>query len=278
MSNDAQYTLAKILKPLPNFEDIFQGANAEVGVAFFEGDNGRDDDAGEPGFDPDLLRYVDVPLGSRILVWIPQVYSPGDPPAQPVYRYRFKWRLRNVTDYRNRRIPFHVGRQFPGEDDTTDAANPQRLIIPAGTNTVIVNQAEETDALNPTQKENVRREALNVIASVIDDDYGAGGRTLLPTAAGGTTIGVDQQGIVDPAAFAPLTDIPTVPGFVPFFFDCMGDQLLIEAARNTAETAGATWDFSGVDAPFSNIYGTNVAGPVHDRFEGVGIYLLTGTA
>lgn len=273
---DAQLTLAKILKPFTNFEATYQGQDSSVPIAFFAPDDKgnrdpRDPDAGRAGFDPNLLRYVDVPLGSRILLWIPAaIVAVTDNIAQTNYLYTVYWRMRTPTDYRNRRTPFHLTRQFPGQIDNTAVPPERRVLIPAATRSVIINQTEA--AGSNTQVQNLRREAIQILTTL----SGLQPYSQLPLLPGGVQ-GAHQQGVFDPATFSiAFRENAFKALFVPVWFDCEGDQMLVCAERE----ALSPWDFAagGTDAPFSNIYGTNVAGPTHPPFEDLGIYMFTGTA
>lgn len=256
---DPQFSLQRILKPFSGFEGTYQGQPGIIPIAFFEEGQARDPDAGKPGFSPNLLRYIDVPLGALVLVWFPMAFwSSGDQIFTNEYRYRVKWRMRNVTDYRNRRTPFHINRQFPGAPDTSDLANPQRLIIPAAYDDVELQQP--TPLAGPVDF-NLRPRAYVVPSNTAIID-------VLPFLPGGAS-GVHQQGIFDPATFGIGADTVRNAGFFPpKLFIARGDQMIIEALK-TAEQAVTAWDFATTDISFSKVYGAGSP-------EGAGIYVFTG--
>lgn len=259
---DPQFSLQRILKPFKGFETTYQDALGSVPIAFFEGgESPRDPDAGKAGFSPDLLRYIDVPLGALVLVWFPLAFwSSGDTLFTNDYRYRVKWRMRNVTDYRNRRTPFHINRQFPGADDTSDPGNPQRLIIPAAYDDVELQQP--TPAFGPVDFD-LRPRAYVVPGNteILDS---------LPLLPGGAS-GVHQQGIFDPAAFGVGADVVrNAMFFPPKLFIARGDQMIIEALKPSDQVL-TPWDFFTSDITFGKIYGAGSP-------EGAGIYVFTGTA
>lgn len=268
---DPQFSLVNILKPYAGFEDVYEGQAANTPISFHPADkNGvyqpLDPDAGRPGFADNLLRYVDVPLGSRIAIWIPRLLQASAFAfiTEP-YIYTIFWRLRNVTDYRNRRTPFQMSDQFPGAQDTSGGTIAQRFIYPAANDTVIITQAEASGQL--AQVNNLRREQVEYDIASVD----AGNLPLLPNG----TEGVHQQGVVDPAIYTN----PNSAGlafFAPRIVPCLGNQMLITATR--AIDTNPNWAFSGVDNAFSNVYGVNVIGPQHPLIEKLGIYVYTGTA
>jgi len=272
---DAQFSLSTVLKPYKNFEGVYQGKTALAPMPFFGPDkNGDrpplDPDAGRAGFAPNLLRYVDVPFGARVVLWIPQVvFVPGPPtPVQlGVYSYGIQWRMRNVTDFRNRRTPYHLPNQFPGQPDTSVAPPEPRFVIPGATRSVVYMQPEAS-VLWPlgAATQHLRRELIEV------DGGGVGLNSTsieLPFLPGGTR-GAYQQGVLDPAVVA---DVASQSLFVVLWFDAEGDQMMVTAQRNS--TLGANWDFATVDRPFSNIYGTDSG--AHAEFPDIGIYMFVGS-
>ena len=126
---DPQVSFRVVAKPFPNFEATYQGFGAATPIAF---PGVRDPDAGRDGFDPNLLAAYPVPFGATIWLWIPLCVGGVDQRQVPViqlYDYTIIWRLRNLTDFKNRRAPFHIERQFPGAFDSP--AGQARFVIPA---------------------------------------------------------------------------------------------------------------------------------------------------
>jgi hypothetical protein len=259
---DPQFSLQKVLKPFRGFEATYQGQPGNLPIAFFRVDESpRDPDAGKPGFNADLLRYVDVAFGSLVCLWIPMCFfASGDQTFTNSYQFRVKWRMRNVTDFRNRRTPFHLDRQFPGAPDTSDAANPQRQILPAAYDDIELQQA--TPAAGPVDF-NLRPRAYVVPSNteILDS---------LPLLPGGAS-GVHQQGIFDPGAFGVGADVVKNAMFhPPKLFIAKGDQMIIEALKLPAQ-AVTDWDFTTSDLTFAKIYGA-------DTPDGSGIYLFTAAS
>lgn len=288
--SDAQFGVVRTLKPLPGFEQYYQGetavqsqaaAVASVPVPFFDAANfalpnytGRDMKAGQDGYDPDLLDFIPVPLGSLIKVWIPQFADPSDPTNIQAYRYQFNWRLSDINAYSSElSTQYHLPKRSPGAPDSTSGTALPRFLTPAATRTNIVNQPESLDPFD-SEIGNVRREYLVVRGGDIP------ARPLVPQTPG-SVVGVRavyQQGVVDPnddPAFAPL------PAFLELELIAGGDKLLITADRfgEASESPAELWDFQdgGLDVGFSFIYGTGALSSFqHDQNNDVGIYVMTG--
>ncbi len=77
---DAQFSIARILRPYTNFETQYQGQPVDRRIMLSEVVNGpggeaRDDLAikGQTGIDPELARGLAVPMGARVLIWFPKI-------------------------------------------------------------------------------------------------------------------------------------------------------------------------------------------------------------
>lgn len=272
---DAQFGLSRVLRPYDGFEAIYQGAPANavpgvqipVPVQFFEWQSGqppnpRDDLAGDDGFDPNLLRYLDVPLGSDIQIWIPTVAQGLTPNFVFVpYRYIICWRLQSLAAQRRRgRVAgaggggqYHIPSDAPGVPTLVGAE--ERFILACSTQTILYNGPEPsgTDAANASLH---RRYFVQA-----GGDTPGGG--LLPGSVGG----VHQQGVSN----NPL--ISDRPAFEVHQVQALGDQMILLADRGVGESPEA-WDFSSEvlgDGGFSNVYGSG-GSPF------LGIYVLSGTS
>jgi hypothetical protein len=289
---DPQFSMATVLRPFTGFEGVYAGKDPRVPVAFFppnpEGGAPQvlDDQAGRTGYDPKLLRYLSVPQGSRMLVAIPHCITAQDGDIlETVYRYTFHWRWRNSAALRASMSagkggkPYHI-RYYKGRPDSSSGTAEERVLIPSATRTVVVEQTEVSGNLEQNQR--LRRERIDVVSTFLDS-------TILPLLPDGTD-GVHQQGVLDPAQFATafLQRIAKSSLFMTFEFRCEADELLIDATREDAYQDTPTpddWTFEGaaaVDAPFSNLYGTNVggvqgaSGDPQPLSEGLGIYVFVG--
>lgn len=273
---DAQFTLAAVLKPFMGFEQRYQGKDPNIPVPFFQTIDGKrpflDPQANEPGFSPDLMLYLKVPLASTVLVWIPMLGIEVDGVvilANP-YDYMVHYRLRSVGDNRRDRSPYHLRDDQPGAPDTAVAPAEARFIIPGATRSLLYHTAEPV--LSLAARTDLHREFIRVTAGgTLPNDLSLP-RPLLPGL--GDRRGDYEQGILDPADF-PGTRADAQSIFVPVWFDCEGDELLVTAQRGA--DLEELWDFGagGLDEAFGHWYGTGVG--THDEFPAFAIYLFTGS-
>lgn len=262
---DAQFSVARILKPFPGFERVYQGVSYASPIAF---PGGADDRAGQEGIAPNLMKGTPVPFGARLLVYIPVALTEigGQGVALQQYNYSFIWRLRNVRDFRQDRRPYHFPRQSPGAPD--GVAGEPRFVIPAAIDTIIYEQAEPSAA-----GEKAIQRAYQQTYTV-GLGFEPGTRPLLP----GGVQGIYQQGVLNPADVTALGAGGAL--FTPLWMDAAGDELIIIANRTTPSEPpppGGNWDFTlaAQDLAFSDVYGTGNGS--HEPYPDVGIYLFTGT-
>lgn len=249
-------SIAIILKPPANFETVYQGKPRTTPIPFVEvNDEGEfsalDPLAGKAGVSSTLLRYVPLPIGSSLLVLIPVPrYENGGAVVSPAYLYDFGFRLRTVTDYNDLEklgkpeLPFSM---VPTNGAPSAPAPTPRRVLPAYT----------TEQVTPALTGSARRPLIDA-----------------------STDATVSQGVYDPANFA-AAGSPTdgdlalgVTFFPPYLRPIVGNEFSINASFATGN-----WDFSSPtgDAAFSNLYGTNVAGPRHQVYPGVGIVLVVLT-
>lgn len=293
VSADAQFGTARVLRPLTNFENYYQGqeavatlAGASVPVPFFSNNKtadpnfqGLDQDAGKEGFAPGLLNFLPVPLGCLIKVWVPFFTAPDDIANFQTYRYQFNWRMSDIVRYtRDLGGQYHLPTESDGASDSTVLPAQSRFVTPVATRSIIVNTAE-SPAVNP-QDNNVRREFLVVRGG------GQPQQPLLRLPGGGpTTLGVYQQGIIDPVLGPGFANTPV---FLEYEIIAGGDRLLVTVDRfgtnGEDPNVPSDWDFQdgGNDSGFSFFYGTGAESVTpafqHPPFQDVGIYLFFGTA
>lgn len=278
---NATMSLARVLKPPPNFEDAYQGLNAtNVPIAI---PGTLDFRAGTRGFDPQLLAGVSIPLGSRLLLWIPQSLAdvgegfPGDP-----YIYRILWRLRSQADVQlaarqglgpdnlQSGLNGHLAQQLKGIPADNGAApndtTQERVVIPCALTSVAYGQTEPgTDSGDGFT--NLRGERL----SVRGESYGPNPEQAPLVNNNPGLLGVAGQG-TQPFPLANLGRL-SGPLYLPFETDAFGDEYLILVTRGTAGLTN--WDFGGADRHFSSIFGTDNG--TRTPVDGVGIYAMTGS-
>ena len=260
---DANFSLARILKPFANFEGVYQGQSTEIPIAF---PGILDEDAGEPGFSPDLIKGIAMPFGCRVCIWIPQTIFGYVSPVR--YTYQICWRLRNPQDYqndvvRNREFGTQSTYSLPKQEvgvpaDPTDPANTKRFVLPAAMQGLAYEQPEPAgDLVNGL---------VNVRGQLWTTDGALWNAPLTPN---GTT-GVITQGIFPEILGG---DAGQGPVFFPLWFDAEGNEMIIFAQRRDI-VMGQTWDFGGADRAFSNTYGTDDG--ARAPLDTVGIYVFTG--
>lgn len=261
---DPQWSVVKILRPWAGFEATYEPLDARVPIMFTQGGQPRDQRAGQPGYDPELIRGLPVPLGSRVLIWIPRITPSGvTTDGTPVlYEWLIAHRLRNVADFRRNRKAYHYPKQGAGVPDGADP----RVVVPVAYETVRYNQPE-LSTTTQTVSQHLLRENVSPLRGPVTFE--------LPANPGvGPPTGEMQQGIL-PVANA----LARAPAYLLYETMAKGDELLIGALRQPGNLGGAvpTWDFApaGADNEFSVLFGTGAAG---GPFPDVGIYALTGVA
>lgn len=256
---DAQYTLVRVCRPFADFERVYQGRPATVPIAF-PGVLDPRAAAGQAGFSPALLKGYPVPFGSRLVIEIPVCFNEDTP---SLYSYRLIWRFAGSKTAQEAR-PMHLRSQSRGAPDSTGTSPALRYPTPASWHMIAY---EETEPVSGSGRLVIRVERIiPVVDSLV--------APRLPNGAMATI----EQGIFDPADFAPGSATPVSPTYVPFWTDAMGDELLLLANPEPADSEGRVWDFTdpALDKPFSDLYGSsNGARP--PRLD-VGITLQTGTS
>jgi len=292
---DAQASKAFILRPFENFEATYQGESAdrpimltELGQPFDEAVN-----SGVDGYDPRLVRGLSVPMGSRILLWLPILFwvSASDPVTVNRYEWRLFWRLRNVFDFNNFRKSYHYPKQADGIPETILVppmpARQRRVIIPCAENSVVYN-GDEPGVISTGSIDNAYLSASQSI--FFERFYGANwaGQRQNPLIPNGTrnpyqpdgssypngTLGSLQQGIADPGN--PATLFPaTGPGFMLHEMQAMGDELLIGVQRESTE-AFPDWDFTSGDEPGPDYtLSTLLGNGLGEELQDLGVFVFT---
>lgn len=256
---DAQFGNIRILRAYSGFESDYQGQPADTPIMVSEEGIPRDPlaERQEPGYDPNLIRGLTVPLGARVLIWIPSniLYAAGDPPESFPYKWVFWWRYRNLADFRrDRQITWHLPRQGLGVEDTTfPAGQRERTVIPAATQTVIYTQEEPTTPFT------------RVAQTARYEDINFGGFSIPNPLLPGGVPGAIQQGILDPAVIAGSTR----PAWQIHEIQALGDELMIGIFRDT--NLEANWNFELNDATLPIYLGSNTP-------RNVGVYVTVGSA
>ena len=254
--NDAQMSMFEVLRPMENFQTVYQGADGTRPIAF----PGRLDPlAGQTGYDANLLAGVPVPLGGRLLIQIPMTIEEYSVEAN--YEYQLIWRTRNQTAFAK---AVAAGRQVAAYHLPTDAAgrkeigtgddSANRIFIPGASDIIIFEQAEGP----PNAQQNMKPQRY---VPQIEVPW------VQPLTENGDEA-VWQQGVYQ------FTSNVSCSGatYAPIWTDASGDELLILCYKLDT---GSPWDFTGDDLAFSNTYGNNNGGlPINPN---IGIIVSTGT-
>ncbi len=247
---DPQASIAYVLKPPTNFEEVYQGVPHTTPIPFVQADplsrefRALDAFAGKPGVASTLARFVPVPFASSLYILIP---VPLVGTVETQYEYELRWRIRTLTDW-DRSV------------ESARFSHPWQLVPQNG-------------APAPTGSGGATEQLLvmpSFCSEVLDPSrLGSDDRVLVSR----DQYGVSSQGIYTPASTS-SGNMNAALGpvcYPPFLRESLGNELSI-CARLGDE---ADWDFTGADAAFSNLYGTNLGGTTHPAYPGVGIYLVS---
>lgn len=263
--------IARVLKPWPGFESFYDGAPARrstsvaVPVPFFEWTGGeppkspRAPKAGTPGYDPNLARFIPVPMGSRLQLAIPTFTQVAEGLTVPVvYRYSIVWRWSSEEAYIQKNAPrYSIPNLLPG---APDGVSPRVAIL----------AAQQTVQYLSTEPTGYAGDANFALRSLQYDTYGPPGQVARPYLDSSSDTAVFMQGIVDSSYpfFNSAPYVLTEP------FVCRADEMWLQAERIPGQPLeGDTWDFSGTDLQFSNLFGTQDG--THKNYATAGIYLFS---
>lgn len=273
---DAQFGVARILRPYPHFEAVYQGQDADVPIMFTE--NGKALDslaaAGTAGYDPQLVAGLSVPMGARIVLYIPFVAWLRGREVSTVNRYEWRilWRLRNVFDYRNARIPYHYPKQGQGVPDTSvvPPASPVRVVLPAAHNPIVYAGNEPSQMIDgrfPPANQSIYIEQL------LPTNFPFLKRPLNPGGVSGTIM----QGVADPGN--PIFgDTALVPEYIIHEVQAVGDEMLIAVRRPVVDDA-PDWDFTAPPATGSDfLFSLELGNASGSIYSDIGVYCFVGSA
>lgn len=272
---DPQVSMCRFLRPFPNFERVYQGADGTRPIAF-PGVLDLYAEKGTTGFDPNLLGAITVPMGSRVTIWIPQTIAGYD--VNALYEYQVIWRLRNVRDYRvgqsegqvtatQNYSSYHLttsGLGQPQANVSPPSALNQRFFLPGASQTRAFVQAEPAAGLPATI--NLTGERLQ---PTLDPVW------VQPLTPSGTD-GVWQQGVYVNSS-QPNNGGPSWLTYT--FEQAVGDELAILAYKiPPGEGSPPDWDFTTADPgdlAFSNTFGNGNGQNQPNPFTS--ILVMTGT-
>lgn len=253
---DAQFSVAKILVPCVGWEAYYSGHDSYFRPMFLTEDGVRyDASAGKPGYASRLIKGLSVPVGSRILLWLPRFpVMFGTTAGERNYTFHIGWRLRNLFDFRTTRIPYHFPRQKEGVPDTGTLDPGPRVVIPGAGHSIVDTQ---TPQAFPLHVEN------NVIGDGIKVGYPA---LSMGVAVDPQYLDTIQQGFFNSATYTAWCN----PSFMTYDLRAMGDEMVISVKR-TYIIGGQNnkWDWDDYDKGlFTFFSGSPMAG----------VYVMIGSA
>ncbi len=250
---DAQYGIAKILRPFEKFESVYQDKLVGIHILFSENGRITDPQAGKPGYDSGLVPGVSVPLGSRVLLWLPIVIARYDDTTQAPYEWILVWRLRNLYDFRKERIPYH----FPRQAEGVPVFGSPRTVIPAGVQSIVYSGEE------PTGTGALQDSYQSAYSEYIKGRVPYGPSSILPDGS----ISTVSQGIL-PETIGTYKKA----NFWIHETQAIGDELLLFLTRPSDKEA--FWNFYTTDAELSQRFGSE--NPSQAKVDGV--YMMVGTS
>lgn len=267
---DAQFGLAELIRAPDNFVTDYNGTPRPIPLPGV-----LDEQAGRPGYDPNLIGGLPVPMGARLCIWLPFIWnnSPAglNDPNDYSYVYKIVFRLRNPRDFRNpaqgnRRKPYHLKDQSPGVADTSGPLPQPRFIIPACMWVVGYQQPEGRVIVNPATGLNASNPAVRTYAEgIMPNSVGLQRAPFAPGAE--PAVAVFQQGVLDPGA--PSVQNANLPIFHPIFIDACGDDMIILIEKEQPDDIAPVnnWNFAGEDLQLATFFTSS---------NNSGIYVLSG--
>lgn len=270
---DAQFGTSVVMRPPSGFEQLYDGRSAQLPIYLFPQGKLYDPQAqaSRPGYDPDLVNGLSVPMGSRLLLWIPNMFWVEDEHAPIIrsYTFIFIWRLRNLYDFRLSRMHWHLPRGRGPNDTTGLPPGEPRVVIPAAYNTVVYNQAEPANPNAPDSLPAVQRGRAEFIK------FGTLPRAGPIIPPGFPNLGVVQQGVQDPATAGTQA---LAPGFLVHELQAAGDQLIVAITRES--TVVPNWGLLGGAFPGNADFNLSekLGAGSGSEWPDLGLYVHAGTA
>jgi hypothetical protein len=247
-----------VLRPFQGAPLVYEGQPSNGWMMLTEGD-ALDEMAGQPGYPAELLAGLRVPMGARLQIWLPHIYTKqGTPSNVQTYNYSICYRLRNLLEFQTdpTRGPWHSANSV-GVTDTTPGTGGPRVLKPAGYRSVVV---QGTAPSPPPDQTRIVMSAYPSDVTPFAGNPPAG----FPLAPDGN-MGIIQSGVLDPngllgiqPAASPLFDIINDVA--------LGDELLIGVWRPQI-AAAMTWDFNNADGNFFTAFTSS---------PNVGVYVFIG--
>lgn len=294
MTTQAKQSFFTELRGPVGFESLYQGQSCTIPIILSTSLTGLDPDAeaqvgrlqqvysqngkqypivasGE-GISPYLICGLPVPAMATALIWIPSLEVSI---SNPAYQYQFIWRIRSFRTAGQKRRPFHGRNSRPGPEDSG-----QNNYIPAlgtaawtGASALRYPILAAEDTLTYAQAEPAAGSSAEANVYWVRNSPHIGADYVPPVvrALDGTKVAYGQvsQGIIPDPTYG-------VPSHFPITTMCKGDELCILVSRQAAGEGSANWNFNGIDASISTVYGRGVQ--VNGQYVQVnaGIMVATG--
>jgi len=235
-----EFGIVHIMRPYKGFELTYQGQPGDTPIYLCEANRPYDELALRkvPGIDKHLIAGLPCVVGSRVLIWIPDIDTIGV--GSHPYPLGVAWRFRNLFDHRNstERMPYHIPKQGLGTGDTGPVDLGPRVVIPASFDGAIYQQAEPVPGAIFAQSSLHPNRAVVVSGPVVPP--------LMPDGIRGAV----AQGIAayDAAGYY------LGPRSVIYELQAAGDELLLFYMRPDLEITDP-WDFAVRDILFSKYFG-----------------------
>lgn len=275
-----ELSTATILKPMTGFEQKYQGAPVLFNPIAIPGNLDRL--AGLPGYDPNLLAGVPVPVGSTALLYIPRVL-PVYGSNSPNYVYTFVWRMRAQAEAvadGNLQLSGNLGQRLQGVPEVSGNSPGPRYVLPAAMDTITFTDAEPVSPgtfagqnIRGLQEEFFGGEWQAPLAPSFPNGSGTNPAAKLNNA------GIVSQGLYPDTAISGIgSDYARAgwrggPNYSAITKPIKGNELIILVTRESG--TDTSWDFAGPDAEFSEFYGTNNG--QRAPIPNTGIQLYTGS-
>jgi hypothetical protein len=210
-----------------------------IPMMWSEGGLPLDPNAGKPGYSNRLVRGLQVPMGARMLIWVPEISGCN-------FVWNFAFRVRNLLDYKNTRSPYHLAAQRNGPDGLAP--------IPGIWQNVVYNDSTSS-ACKPLATQTVTREAF--VGGFSGDT--AVNFPLIPSTV---SLENDNMGLLEQGVHATSWPAYGVLTFKPIELQALGDEMLVSCSL--ADGADAIWEpslvttlktiFSSETAPYNGVY------------------------
>lgn len=208
-----------------------------IPMAWTEGGLSLDPNAGKLGYSSKLVRGLPVPLGARMIVWVPDIEG-----CQ--FEWNFGFRVRNLLDYKNTRSPYHLAAQRLGPDNLVP--------VPGVWQNVVYNDSTSVTCKSLATQTVVREAFVSSGGAAEEVSF-----PLIPNSVTLSTVdrGIMQQGIRS-AANAPQFSFRAIE------LQSIGDELVVSCSL--AEGSETVWSsalvqqmktlFDLENAPYNGVY------------------------